>query len=200
MTPASCNLDSSSKAFKALKKVDETRVKFREFDCDERLKKVRSQRINQSVEISYEMGDPVLFRNDKKKEWKQGTALVRFGKTLYLKYGISLRRVPIDTVIPDSDGAQKVEDGYMEPVENEEEERFKEEDIPVEDLSKDLDAAKENQQLKERILSLEEQTQKGEENNAIDGKVATEKSNDKLVEIEGGDKDTGQQKRKERRR
>ena len=55
---------------KALRNIDEARAKFGEYDCNERLKKVRSQRINPSVEKFYEMGDPVLFHDDKKKEWK----------------------------------------------------------------------------------------------------------------------------------
>ena len=87
VTPASNNLDSSSKAMKALKLIDDTRVKYREFDCSEKLKKVRSQRINPSVEMNYQLGDPVLFRDAKRKEWKHGTALIRLGKTLYLKFG-----------------------------------------------------------------------------------------------------------------
>ena len=59
------------------------------------------------------MGDPVLFRDTKKKEWKHGTALVRFGKTLYLKFGNWLRKVPIDTVLPDPIGAEKVEESLV---------------------------------------------------------------------------------------
>ena len=86
-TPASSNLDSSSKIMKALKNIDDVRVKYRTHDCDEKLKKVRTQKINPFVEKNYNMGDPVLFRDTKKKEWKHGTALVRFGKTLYLKFG-----------------------------------------------------------------------------------------------------------------
>ena len=46
---------------KALKNIDEARVKFRKFDCEERLKKVRRQRINPAVERNYNMGDPVFF-------------------------------------------------------------------------------------------------------------------------------------------
>ena len=101
VTPASTNLDSCSKAMRALKQIDDARVKFREFDANERLKKLRSQKINPSVELNYKMGDPVLFRDLKKKEWKQGVALVNLGKTLYLKYGNWLRRVPIDQPVED---------------------------------------------------------------------------------------------------
>ena len=75
--------------------------------------------------MNYNMGDPVTFRDAKRKEWKHGTALVKFGKTLYLKFGNWLRRVPIDTVMPDVKGAEMMEDGFIEPTEsNEEEERF----------------------------------------------------------------------------
>ena len=72
------------------------------------------------------MGDPVLFRDAKKKEWKKGTALVRFGKTLYLKFGNWFRRVQVDTVIPDVDEAEKMEEGFVEPeVETEDEKRLR---------------------------------------------------------------------------
>ena len=40
-TPASSNLDSSSKIMKALKNIDDVSVKYRKHDCDEKLKKVR---------------------------------------------------------------------------------------------------------------------------------------------------------------
>ena len=51
-TPASSNFDSSSKIMKALKNIDAVRVKYREHDCDVKLKKVRSQKINPCVEKS----------------------------------------------------------------------------------------------------------------------------------------------------
>ena len=180
VTPASTNLDSSSRAMRALKNIDIARVKFREYDCNEKLKKVRSQRINPSVERNYRMGDPVLFRDAKRKEWKHGTALVRFGKTLYLKFGNWLRRVPIDTVIPDADGVQKVEESYIEPSEdkNDEEERFKEEEMPIEELAKDLGTAEENISLKEKVLSLEKKIQTFEE-----FKDQTEVGNDRSVAV-----------------
>ena len=66
-------------------------------------------------------------------------------------------------------------------------------------MSKDLNAAKENQQSKEKMLSLEEQIQKGEEKDAFDGQVATTKFDDEPGSIEGGDKDIVHQQRKERR-
>ena len=87
VSQASNNLDSCSRALRALKEIDDVRVKFREAECSSKLKKIRSERINPSVERCYSMGDPVLFRDDVKKKWKQGTALIRFGKTLYLRYG-----------------------------------------------------------------------------------------------------------------
>ena len=123
---------------RALKNIDEVRVKYRQHDCDERLKEVRSQRVNPNVERNYTMGDPVIFRDSKRKEWKHGTALVRFGKTLYLKFGNGLRRVPIDTVFPDPIGAEKAEQIFAEPA-DEDEERFEEEEVPVVELEKDLE-------------------------------------------------------------
>ena len=47
---ASSNLDSSSKIMKALKNIDDVRVRYRKHDCDEKLKKVRSQKVNPCVE------------------------------------------------------------------------------------------------------------------------------------------------------
>ena len=86
VTPASNNSDDSSRAMKALKRIKNARVSFRKIDCDEKLRKVRSLKINPAVERHYEMGDPVFFRDSKQNEWKQGTALVRYGKTLYLRH------------------------------------------------------------------------------------------------------------------
>ena len=179
---ASTNLDSSSKAMRALKRIDEVRVKFRKYDCDEKLKKVRSQRINPCVERNYEMGDPVLFRDSQRKEWKQGTALIRFGKTLYLKFGNWIRRVPIDTVIPDEIGMEREEEGFIDPDENENEERFKKEESPVEELEKDLETAINLKTLQEKVNMLEEKLQNGddkekneEKNNVIESDVIKQK-------------------------
>ena len=134
-------MNSSSTAMRTLRNINEARVKFREADCSFKLKKVRSQKINPSVEQFYQMGDPILFRDQKKREWKQGTALVRFGKTLYVKYGNFLRRVPIDLVIPDSVGAEKMEESFVEPLDREEV-RFLNQEIPIEALTEDLETAK----------------------------------------------------------
>ena len=165
---------------KALKTLDEVRVAYRKHDCDVKLKKVRSQKINPSVERSYNMGDPVIFRDSKKKEWKHGTALVKFGKTLYLKFGNWLRRVPIDTVMPDPMGAEKVEESFIEPA-DEEEERFKEEEVPVIDLEKDLEVAIEQNTLLDKVKALEEELEKEKMQNAKpsnDDEVIVEESSD----------------------
>ena len=77
---------------KALKTIDVARVKHRETDCSMKLKQVMSERINPNVEKIYQIGDPVFFYDLKKKKWKKGTALIRLGKTLYLRYGNFLRR------------------------------------------------------------------------------------------------------------
>ena len=58
-----------------------------------------SERMNPNVENSYNMGDPIFFYDDKKKKWNKGTALIKLGKTIYLRYGNFLRRVPVDKVI-----------------------------------------------------------------------------------------------------
>ena len=136
--PASSNLKSSSKYMRTLKNIDDARVKFREIDTDDKLKKVMGQRINPNVEKLYEMGDPVFFYDEKKKQWKKGTALVKLGKTLYLKYGNFLRRVATDKVRPDHDGEVKVEESYLEP--NDDEERFAQEETPVVEMASELDS------------------------------------------------------------
>ena len=96
----------------------------------------------------------MLFRDQKKREWKQGTALVRYGKTLYLKYGNFLRRVPIDLVIPDSRGAEKVEESFVEPL-DQEELRFLSQETPIDAMVKDIETATENESLKKKVVELE---------------------------------------------
>ena len=49
---------------------------FRKVDCDDKLKRAMGQKINPNVERAYKIGDPILFYDSKKKEWKKGTALV----------------------------------------------------------------------------------------------------------------------------
>ena len=200
VTPASSNVDSSSKAMKALKRIDDARVKFREYDCNEKLKKVRSQRINPSVEMNYTMGDSVLFRDDKKKEWKQGTALVRFGKTLYLKFGNWLRRVPIDKVIPDVIGAEKAEESFIDPAEAEcDEERFEAEETPIEELANDIETAKENLKLKEKVQSLEQVVQEYKNGERQSNDDVEEEKNESSDDVDNT-KEKVKTKRAERRR
>ena len=63
-----------------------------------------------------------------------------FGRTLYLRFGNWLRRVPIDTVLPDYVGPEKIEESYVEPSkEVEDNQRFKVEETPVEELVKDIE-------------------------------------------------------------
>ena len=108
------NIKSSSKYMKTLKNIDDARVKFREVDCNAKLKKVMTERINPNVEKPYDMGDPIFFYDVKKKEWKKGTSLIRLGKTMYLRFGNFLRRVPIEKVRPDYNGEVGKEEGYAE--------------------------------------------------------------------------------------
>ena len=90
---------------------------------------------------------------------EKGTALIRFGKTLYLRYGNWLRRVPIDMVIPDTSGLEQRLSNEFDPEQippDDEEERFNE-DVSVKDLSKDLSMAEENSKLKDTIVQLKEE-------------------------------------------
>ena len=59
-------------------------------------------------------------------------------KTFYLLFANWLRRVPIDTVMPGPIGAEKVEDKFVEPS-DEDEDRFKEEEVSLVELEKDLE-------------------------------------------------------------
>ena len=111
--------------------------------------------------MNFSMGDPVLFRDDKRKEWKRGTALVKYGKTLYLKYGNFLRRVPVDTVIHDIIGEEAKEEQFIEPLEEQENaDRFLREETPVVEMEKDLEAAQENIDLKKKLTALEDELSK----------------------------------------
>ena len=171
VNPASTNLDSSSKYMKTLKKIDKARVTFREIECDDKLKKVMSQRINPNVEKTYTIGEGVYFYDEKRKEWKQGTALVRIGKTLYLKYGNFLRRVPIDKVRPDLEGDAKKQEEFLEP--DDDEERFKEEESPVQEIEAELEISKENDKLKIENAKLNDELDQLKARSAPDEKVET---------------------------
>ena len=87
ISPASSNLKSTSKYMRKLKMLHEARVKFREVECSEKLKKVTGQRLNPNVEKSYEIGDPIYFYDEKKKEWKRGTVIASLGKTIISSLG-----------------------------------------------------------------------------------------------------------------
>ena len=153
--PASSNLKSSNKYMKTLRNIDDARVKVREIDCNNKLKKVMGEKINPNVEKAYKIGDPVFFYDMKKKEWKKGTALVRLGKTLYLRFANFLRRVPVDKVRPDYHGEVMVEDGYLEP--DEDDDRFAEEETPIKEMATDIGLAEENSALKNTVKDLQEQ-------------------------------------------
>ena len=100
---------------KTLKQIDEARIKYGEIECNEKLKKVAGEKINLNVERFYKIGDPIFFYDQKKKQWKKGTALIQFGKTVYLKFRNYLRRVEVENMRPDNHGEEIIEDGYVEP-------------------------------------------------------------------------------------
>ena len=150
--PASSNIDSANKYMKTLKKIDEARIKFRETECDTKLKKVKVEKINPNVERFYNIGDPVFFYDQKKKQWKKATALIRLGKTVYLKFGNYLRRVAVENVRPDYHGEEVIEDGYVEP--DPDNERFAEVETPVHEMEMDLDMAEKNRKLTEKVKEL----------------------------------------------
>ena len=169
---------------KALKNIDMARVKFREIDCDTKLKKVMSEKINPNVEKHYTIGDPVFFHDVKKKEWKKGTILVRLGKTVYLRFGNFLRRVPVEKVRPDYNGEVNREEGYAEN--DGEEDRFAAEETPVREMAKDLELAEENNELRKQFLDLQEKfEEKIKETEAITQAVTNARTNKEQAENKG---------------
>lgn len=80
--------------------------------------------------------------------------MIRLGKTLYLRFGNFLRRVPIEKVRPDYHGEVSVEEGYAEP--NDDEERFTEEETPVKNMAKNLDLAEKNKELNKQLIESQE--------------------------------------------
>ena len=161
-SPASSNLKSTTKYMRKLKLLDEVRVKYREIECNEKLRKVAGERINPNVEKTYEMGDPIFFYDDKKKQWKRGTVLAGLGKTIYLKFGNFLRRAPLDKCRPDTHGKEALEESYLEPS-DEEEARFIAEEAPIEEIVPELDLATRNKQLENELEKLKSQTEHDKE-------------------------------------
>jgi hypothetical protein len=154
VNPASSNMQSCNKYMRTLKAMDTARVKIREIDCDSKVKKVMSQKVNPNVERFYHLGDPVFFYDDKKKEWKKATALIRLGKTLYLRFGNFLRRVAIDKVRPDVHGEVRKQEGYLEPEEEDETAKFTEEETPVVEMAEDLTLTEKNKDLEKQVADL----------------------------------------------
>ena len=73
---------------------------------------------------------------------EKGTVLVRLGKTVYLKCGNFLWRVPVERVIPDHDNEEVAEQSFLDPDEVED---APIEEIPVKDLDNDLEIVAENE-------------------------------------------------------
>ena len=115
---------------------------------------MRSERIIPNVERFYNFGNPVFFFDEKKKQWKKATALIRLGKTLYLRFGNFLRRVAIEKVRPDINGEIMQEESYADYEKDTEDERFKEEETPVIDMAADLELADQNKDLHKKMEDL----------------------------------------------
>ena len=184
--PASSNIDSANKYMKTLKNIDQARIKFRETECDTKLKKAIGEKINPNVERFYNIGDPVFFYDQKKKHWKKATALIRLGKTVYLKFGNYLRRVAVDNVRPDRHGEEVIEEGYVEP--DPDNERFAEVETPVKEMERDLELAEKNRKLTEKVKELTndvnekqemlERHEKEKQKNVLNEKDADDKKDD----------------------
>ena len=109
-----------------------------------------SQKINPNVEKSYRMGEPIFFYDEKKKHWRRGTALIRYGKTVYIRFGNFLRRVPVEKVRHDMHGEFQIEEGYAEhDDEATEREEFKSE--MSKEIKEDIGLAEENDKLKKEL-------------------------------------------------
>ena len=184
--PASTNISATTKYMKKLKLLDEARVKYREIECNDKLKKVEEMRINPNVENSYEVGDLVYFFDDKRKHWKKGTVLAALGKTVYLKFGNFLRRVPLDKCRPDINGEEVKEETYLEPAEEDDEKRFNQLETPVEDMFPDLDLAAKNKQLEKEIEELRAKTcpdnKEEESKDTVDEETVIENGEDDIQE------------------
>ena len=103
--------------------------------------------------------------------------MIRLGKTLYLRFGNFLRRVPVDKVRPDFNGEVSVEEGYAEH--DHDQDRFTEEETPVKEMAKDLELAEENIKLKKELDDLKA---KKEDEVSIDDSVLQEKKTS-LLEV-----------------
>ena len=196
VNPASLSCDSSSKFLKALKTIDSARVKFREVDCDMKLKQVMTERINPNVERRYDIGDPVFFYDPKNKHWKKGTALIRLGKILYLRFGNFLRRVPIERVRPDYDGQVHQEESYADCDETDTFE--KDGEIDMKDMSEDLELADEVLKLRKEVEGLEVENSELKEN--ITAEISEEEmyvDKEEIQKLRRSNKKTKKEKKKE---
>ena len=96
---------------------------------------------------------------------KKGTALVRLGKILYVKYGNFLRRIPIERVHPDLDGEVIKEESYIDRDEEVDQDQvFREEEEPVKEMASDLEISMELNALKSKLQQLEDENSKLKEN------------------------------------
>ena len=202
--PASSNMKGCNKYMKTLKTMDYARTKMREIDCDSKLKKALSQRINPNVERFYRLGDPVFFYDEKKREWKKATALIRLGKTLYLRFGNFLKRVAIEKVRPDLHGEAQREEGYDEhDIEADKDTaKFSEEETPVDEMVEDLAVAEKNKDLETQITDLQARLDTlTEENNKLKPKIDIENENDlDIVEKQVEEKERVALTRKDKRK
>ena len=85
---------------------------------------------------------------------KKATALIRLGKTLYLRFGNFLRQILIDRVRPDPNGAIEKEEGYDEHEDDVEQDRFNKKETFVVEMADDLKLADHNNTMKKQIDSL----------------------------------------------
>ena len=88
---------------------------------------------------------------------RKNGALIRLGKTIYLRFGNFLRRVAIEKVRPDVNGEIDLEESYVDQEnEDSDDERFQEEETPVVDMTLDLDLNEKNKELQKRMEDLSE--------------------------------------------
>ena len=108
------------------------------------------------------------------------------GKTVYLKFGNFLRRVPLDKCRPDINGEEAKEEAYLEPPDEDDEKRFSQLETPVEDMIPDLDLAAKNKQLEREVEELRAQAgseSKNEESkDTVDEEVEDENDGDSVEE------------------
>ena len=154
-TPSSIEMEGSNDYLKILRRLDDTRVAARQFDCNHRMKVALKSKVNPSCENLFFFGDSIFFKLESSTKWKSGTVLGQDGKVLFVKYGNFIRRVPIDHVVPAEKHYETTEEEVDEnDIKNEE--RLLDDDFVEVDAivrkDKEIQELKDNNSEKDKII------------------------------------------------